>query len=279
MKRFKYWQLLLVLLALTLVLAVSGCGSQPATDVNQSAEEFDISVYQNNDFVITPQQLHAMLDSDNLVLIDCNKPDVYAKEHLPGAIGVGIQAFCDAVGKPGDPGWGTIKDKEDLQKTLASLGIDNEKTVVFYSDLTAGPGADGRAVWQLKMAGLDNVKMLVGGTTSWKNLGYPTTKEVTQPKPVTKVVLQDYDQNYMSTKDDVFENLDKQAIIDCRTEGEYAGSQKSGEPRGGHIKGAVHLVWQDLLNKDAGYTFKSPEEIKTLMASKGVHPDDDFIVY
>lgn len=279
MKRFKYRQLLLVLLALTLVLAVSGCGSQPASDVNQSAEEFDISVYQNNDFVITPQQLHAMLDSDNLVLIDCNKPDVYAKEHLPGAIGVGIQAFCDAVGKPGDPGWGTIKDKEDLQKTLASLGIDNEKTVVFYSDLTAGPGADGRAVWQLKMAGLDNVKMLVGGTTSWKNLGYPTTKEVTQPKPVTEVVLQDYDQNYMVTKDDVFENLDKQAIIDCRTEGEYAGSQKSGEPRGGHIKGAVHLVWQDLLNKDAGYTFKSPEEIKTLMASKGVHPEDDFIVY
>ncbi len=278
-KRFKYQQLLLVLLALVLTLIVSGCGNKPAPLDNQSAKEFDISVYQNNDFLITPQQLHAMLDSENLVLIDCNKPDIYAKEHLPGAIGIGLQGFCDTVGKPGDPGWGTIKDKENLQKTLASLGIDNKKTVVFYSDLSAGPGADGRAVWQLKLAGMDNVKMLVGGATSWKELGYPTTKEVTQPKPVTGVVLKDYDYSYLATKDLIFENLGKQVFIDCRTEGEYQGSQKAGEPRGGHIIGAVNLGWQDLLNKNAGYTIKSPDEIKTLMASIGVHQEDEFTIY
>jgi len=278
-KRFKYRQLLLVLMALVLTITVSGCGKEPASVDNQSAKKFDISVYENNDFLITPQRLHAMLDSENLVLLDCNKPNIYAKEHLPGAIGIGLQGFCDIVGKPGDPGWGTIKNKEDLQRTLASLGINNEKTVVFYTDLTAGPGADGRAVWQLKLAGLDNVKMLVGGTTCWKELGYKTTREVIQPKPVIGVVLKDYDQSYLATKDYVFENLGKQVIVDCRTDGEYRGSQKAGEPRGGHIKGAVHLEWQDLLNKDAGYTFKSPEEIKTLMASIGVHSEDDFIVY
>ncbi len=278
-KRFKYRQLLLVLMALVLTITVSGCGKEPASVDNQSAKKFDISVYENNDFLITPQRLHAMLDSENLVLLDCNKPNIYAKEHLPGAIGIGLQGFCDIVGKPGDPGWGTIKNKEDLQGTLASLGINNEKAVVFYTDLTAGPGADGRAVWQLKLAGLDNVKMLVGGTTCWKELGYKTTREVIQPKPVIGVVLKDYDQSYLAIKDYVFENLGKQVIVDCRTDGEYRGSQKAGEPRGGHIKGAIHLEWQDLLNKDAGYTFKSPEEIKTLMASIGVHPDDDFIVY
>lgn len=35
-----------------------------------------------------------------------------------------------------------------------------------------GPGADGRAVWQLKMAGLNNVKLMagdlhIGKTWSW----------------------------------------------------------------------------------------------------------------
>lgn len=278
-KSYKQRLWLLACLVLLLIFTVSGCGSKPATVDNQATKEFDISVYKNNDFLITPQKLHAMLGSDNLVLVDCNKPDLYAKEHIPGAIGVGIQGFCSNVGKPGDPGYGTILNKAELQKKLESLGIDNKKTVVFYTDVSVSSGADGRSVWQLKMAGMDNVKMLVGGTPYWKALGYELTQEVPTPKPVSGLVLKDYDQSYSATKDSVFENLGKQVLIDCRTEGEFKGSQKAGEPRGGHIKGAVFLEWQDLLNKDNNYIFKSPDEIKTLMASYGVHPEDDFTIY
>jgi thiosulfate/3-mercaptopyruvate sulfurtransferase len=282
-KKIKYKQLLVGLIALGLVLLASGCGQQQGSvdkqgqQEKQAPTEFDISVYQNNDFLITPQKLKTMLGSEDLVLLDCNKPDIYASEHIPGAIGIGLQAFSDTVGKPGDPGWGTIKSKEDLQKKLESLGIDNKKTVVFYSDVFKGPGADGRAVWQLKLAGMDNVKLLVGGLSYWKELGYEVTKEVAQPKPVTGVVLKDYDQSYIATKDYVFNNLGKQAIVDVRTEGEFKGSQKSGEPRGGHIQGAVNLLWTELLNKDG--TIKTPDEIKTLMASYNIKPTDDFIVY
>ncbi len=276
-KSFKHRQLLIGLLALVLILGLSGCGKQPAPVDQQAQKEFDITVYKNNDFLITPQKLNEMLGSDDLVLLDCNKPDIYASEHIPGAIGIGLQAFSDKIGKPGDPGWGTIKNKEDLQKTLESLGIDNEKTVVFYSDVFKGPGADGRAVWQLKLAGMDNVKILVGGLSYWKQLGYEVTKEVAEPKPVTGVVLKDYDQGYFATKEYVFDNLDKQVLVDVRSEGEFKGSQNAGEPRGGHIKGAVNLLWLQLLNKDG--TLKTPEEIKTLMASYNINPDDDFIVY
>ena len=275
-QRFKQ-QLLIGLLALLLLLAAAGCGKQTATVDPQAPKEFDISVYQNHDFLITAQQLKGMLGSDNLVLLDCNKPDIYGSEHIPGAIGIGLQAFSDAVGKPGDPGWGTIKNKEDLQKKLASLGIDNNKTIVFYSDVFKGPGADGRAVWQLKQAGMENVKLLVGGLSYWKELGYEVTTEVAQPKPVTGVVLKDYDPGYAATKDYVFSILGKQVIVDVRTDGEFKGSQKSGEPRGGHITGAVNLLWTDLLNKDG--TPKTPDEIKTLMASYNIKPSDDFVVY
>ncbi|TEB07431.1 putative thiosulfate sulfurtransferase [Pelotomaculum schinkii] len=276
-KKFKYKQLLVALIAMGLVLGASGCGKQPAPVDKQDQKEFDISVYQNNDFLMTPQKLQAMLGSEELVLLDCNKPDVYAAGHIPGAIGIGINAFSDTSGKIGDPGWGTVKNKEDLQKKLESLGIDNKKTVVFYSDVFKGPGADGRAVWQLKLAGMDNVKMLVGGLSYWKEMGYEVTKEAAQPKPVTGVVLKNYDQSFIATKDYVFNNLDKQVLVDVRTEGEFKGSQNAGEPRGGHIKGAVNLLWQELLNKDG--TIKTPEEIKTLMASYNVKPADDFIVY
>lgn len=276
MKRECRKHLLSIVLCIVLLLGVSGCQSQ-SNSSGTAQKEFDISVYQNNDFLITAEKLNSMLGSDDLVLIDCNKPDIYASEHIPGAVGVGFHAFSDKIGKPGDPGWGTIKSKDDLQKTLESLGIDNQKTVVFYSDVFQGPGADGRAVWQLKIAGMNNVKMLVGGLSYWKSLGYPVTAEVTEPKPATGVVLKDYDQSYIATKDYVFNNLGKQVLLDVRTEAEFKGSQKSGEPRGGHIQGAINMLWLDLLNQDG--TPKSPEEITTLMASMGVKPTDDFIVY
>ncbi len=277
-RTFKVKHLLVIIFVLlSIALGSAGCVNNTAKESEVPAGEFDISVYKNNDFLITPQQLKKLLGREDLVLLDCNKPDIYAKEHIPGAIGIGLHAFSDKIGKPGDPGWGTIKNKEDLKKTLESLGIDNKKTVVFYSDVFRGPGADGRAVWQLKMAGLDNVKLLVGGLSYWKELGYEVTDEVAEPKPITGVVLKDYDESYAATKEYVFNNLGKQVLIDVRTEEEFKGSQKAGEPRGGHIKGAVNMLWLDLLNKNG--TPKSPEEIKNIMASYGVKPEDDFTVY
>jgi thiosulfate/3-mercaptopyruvate sulfurtransferase len=294
-KKFKLKHAIVLLACFVLVLGVIGCSQQTATnsssdssttettaksataDTNVSSA-FDTSVYKNNDFFITPEELKAQLGSDNLVLLDCNKPDVYAKEHISGAVSIGIAAFSDKVGKPGDPGWGTIKKKADLARTLQSFGIDNDKTVVFYSDAFQGPGADGRAVWQLKQAGMTNVKMLVGGLSYWKELGNEVTAEPAQAKATTnEVTLQDYDPSYSANKDYVFKNLGKQVLIDARTPKEFAGSQNAGEPRGGHIKGAINILWLDLLNKNG--TPKTPDEIKAIMAKYNVTPETDFTVY
>ncbi|MCL5291545.1 MAG: rhodanese-like domain-containing protein [Actinobacteria bacterium] len=289
MKRVhRFRHAILILACLLIALGVTGCSQEPSTksssggekvktDGKTAAKEFDISVYKNNEFLITPQQLKKLLGSEDLVLLDADKPDIYAKEHIPGAIGIGIQAFSNKIGKPGDPGWGTILKKDELKQKLESLGVDNKKTVVLYSDVFRGPGADGRAVWQLKVAGLDNVKLLAGGLSYWKELGYEVTSEPAQPKPKTGVELKDYDESYIATKEYVFGNLDKQVLVDVRTEVEYKGSQNAGEPRGGHIKGAKSMLWQNLLNKNG--TPKSPDEIKKIMASYGVKPDDNFTVY
>lgn len=268
----------ILIICLTIIsFGLTGCGQKTDSAGENAKQEFDISIYKHNDFLITPQDLNKLLGSDNLVLLDCNKPDIYAKEHIPGAIGIGLHAFSDKIGKPGDPGWGTIKKKADLEKTLASLGINNKKTVVFYSNVFKGPGADGRAVWQLKMAGMDNVKMLVGGLSYWKDLGLQVTDEPAKPVPTSGVQLKDYNQSYSAAKQDIFGKLGKQVVIDVRSEGEYKGSQNAGEPRGGHIKGAVNMLWLNLLNEDG--TPKSPDEIKNMMASLNVKPEDDFTVY
>ncbi|MCT4562868.1 MAG: rhodanese-like domain-containing protein [Maledivibacter sp.] len=263
-----------LLMSILIITFLAGCAKENST---VKKEDFDASIYVNNEFLITPNELKDLLGSEELVLLDCNKPDIYNKQHIPGAVSIGLHTFSDKTGKPGDPGWGTLVKKQELKSRLEALGIDNDKTVVFYSDVFKGPGADGRAIWQLKQAGMDNVKLLVGGLSYWKELGYETTNEVSKPIPTSGVVLKDYDESYSATKEYIYENLGKQVLIDVRTEGEFKGSQKVGEPRGGHIKGSEHMLWTDILNKDG--TPKSPDEIKTIMADMGVGPKDDFTVY
>lgn len=265
---------ILCLIGLLLGIMVSGCSS-PAPVVLDEA--FDLSVYKNNDFLITAQELKGLLGSESLVLVDCNRPEIYKDEHIPGAIGVGIHGFCDTTGQPGRPGWGTIVEKAELIKRLEALGIDNSKTVVFYSDVFRGPGADGRAVWQLRMAGLDNVKFLVGGLSYWKALGYEVVDTSFEPTPVSGVVVNDYDESYAVTKEYIYANLGNIPLLDVRTESEYKGSQRAGEPRGGHIKGAILLEWIELL-EDNGL-LKSPQEITAMMDELGIHPEDEIVVY
>lgn len=278
-RKNKLFSLAALLVAMMLVL--SACTSQPAQDAKQpeeSASKVDLSGFENPDIFITPQELSGMLGDPNVIIFDGNKPDAYAKGHIPGAISVGFHSFSKVEGKPGDPLWGTSLDKEELTKKLESFGVTNDKTVVFYADVLTGPGPDGRNVWQMRMAGLDNVKLLYGGLAYWKELGYEVTKDAAPaPTPSTGLVLKDFDESYRATKDYVKENLDKTVIIDVRTEEEFKGSQKAGEARGGHIKGAKPLLWKDLLNENA--TPKSPEEIKEIMAAAGVTPEDDFVVY
>lgn len=272
----KKQQVALILLLMTM-LVFTGCQSKPAVDPS-TVDEFDLSVYPHGDYFITPQDLNDMLGSEELVLLDCNKPDLYAKGHIDGAIGIGLHAFSDKIGKPGDPGWGTIKSKDDLEKTLVDLGIDNDKTVVLYSNVFKGPGADGRGAWQLRMAGLKNVKILLGGTTYWEEVGYElTSEEVPAPTPSAGITLKDYDESFRASKDEIFNKLGNELLIDVRTEKEFKGSQNAGEPRGGHIKGAEHILWTEFLNENG--TLKSVEEIDAILGAFDVSKTDDFTLY
>jgi len=269
------------MLLLGLMILLSACATspqKPSNSVDSDQTKIDLSVYKNGDIFITPQELKKKLEEQSVILVDTSKPDVYEKGHIPGAIGIGWHGLSKIIGKPGDPLWGTTLDKEELTNKLESYGITNSTLVVFTSNVLPGPGSDGRSVWQLRMAGLDNVKLLYGGNPYWKELGYEMTKEPSpKPTPVTGLILKEFDESYFADKDYIFANLGKTAIIDVRTEKEYQGSQDSGEARGGHIKGARNLLFSSVLNKDG--TPKPPEEIIKIMAELGVTPEDDFVVY
>lgn len=230
------------------------------------------------DIFITPAQLHDKLGAQDIVILDASHPKGYAKGHIPGAVSIGFKGLSDCTGKPGDKEWGTILPKDKLKQKLESLGINDTKLVVAYSDIFKGPGAGGRAVWQLKMAGFENVRLLYGGLALWKKSGYPLSRDPVVPVPSTGVTLKDYDESFRAKQDYIHGNLDTVKLIDVRTLKEFTGQDTSrGEARGGHIKGAKWLEWTAVLNEDA--SVKSFEKIKELMAGVGVRPQDDFVLY
>jgi len=236
-------------------------------------------IFKNGkDIFITPAELKEQLGSKNLIILDGSHPKVYAKGHIPGAISIGFKGLCRSFGKPGDALWGTILPKKELTRKLESLGVTNKSLIVAYSDTFKGPGAGGRAVWQLRMAGLTNVKLLYGGLEVWKRLGFSLTTDPPTINPSNGLVVKDYDESYRADRQFVEAHLGKLAIVDVRSKKEFTGEDTSrGESRGGHIKGAQWLEWTALLNKDS--TPKSPKEIIAMMANLGIKPGDDFVVY
>jgi thiosulfate/3-mercaptopyruvate sulfurtransferase len=76
-------------------------------------------------------------------------------------------------------------------------------------------------------------------------------------------------------------------LIDLRSPEEYTGKRVSeysfavdhGAERTGRIPGAVHLFFKELLNDDD--SFKSPDEIRRVLAGAGVAPEkyDDVVCY
>lgn len=273
-KKAIFW--LLALLGIVSVLLLAGCGQGNKNNSNDSAD-IDLTGFKNADIFITPQDLNEKLGQQDLIILDFNKPNDYAKGHIPGAINVGWTNFSYMEGKPGDKQWGAIYNKSDLTKALESYGVDNNKTVVAYSDVLKGPGPDGRFIWQMRMAGFKNAHLLYGGMEYWEKRGYQLVKEPGKPAPTTGLTLNDFDESYYATTEYVAQNLGKTKIIDSRTKKEFGGAQNNGEARGGHIPGAVFLEWKELLNDDA--TPKPANEIVAIMKEHGITPEDDFVVY
>ena len=239
----------------------------------------DLSLFVNGDDIfITPEDLYSRLDDDGLIILDGNHPKVYSKGHIPGAINIGFKGLSRSAGKPGNPEWGTILPRQELRKKLESLGVTNTSLIVCYSDTFKGPGAGGRAVWQLRMAGLSNVKLLYGGMALWQEAGYTLTTDIAEVHPASGLQLQTYDESYRADRHFVQENLNTLVLVDVRSKDEFSGVDTSrGEARPGHIKNAVWLEWKSLLQPDS--TPKPAEQIIALMADVGVRPSDDFVVY
>ncbi|MGH4123691.1 MAG: sulfurtransferase [Clostridium sp.] len=232
--------------------------------------------YVDGSYIADAKWLSKNLKSKEVLVLDARSDKDYAKGHIPGAINVGWQGFSNMKGKPGDKGWGVVLSDDKLSEKLSAIGVDKTKTVVIYCDNKNGWGEDGRFVWMLKMAGIENAKMLNGGFNFWESSKYEVSKEVTAPV-ASSFKIENPNKAMTINTEELKAKLGKVKILDSREKDEYAGAVKFVEARGGHLPGAINLTFNSLFKEDK--TFKSAEEIQAIFKAAGLNKEDEIVTY
>ncbi len=262
----------LIVVAILTVILATGCTNNETNNTDTNTTE----KYTNNDYIVEADWLKDNLSKDDVLILDTRSEDEYKKGHVPGAINVSWTQFANMSGKPGDKGWGVVLESEKLSEKLSEVGIDDKKTIVAYSDNKNGWGEDGRIVWMLRMAKLENTKMLNGGWQYWNVKGYDVSKE--DPNIVkSDFKIQSFDKSLNAETDWIDANLEKVKIVDSRDSSEYDGAVKYGEKRGGHLPGAINVVYTDLFKEDG--RIKSQEDLEKMFELAGINKDDTVVSY
>lgn len=267
---------LVLLLVIALLASVAGCAGTPQQtpaapqSPAQTAPAIDTA---NAQLFVDATWLKANLDK--VIVLDVRKADEYGGGHIPGAINSPWQSLANMTGKSGDPGWGTILPAPQLAAKLGSIGIDGQKQIITCGNPPSW-GEDGRVMWVLNMAGIKNVKILDGGIKAWQAIQGDMSKEAPQPTAVPFTIAA-LNQDLNVTTDYVQANLGKIKIVDSRAVKEFQGATDFGEARGGHLPGAINLVFSTMYNENG--TIKSSEALKKLFTDAGLKTDDEIVVY
>jgi thiosulfate/3-mercaptopyruvate sulfurtransferase len=210
--------------------------------------------------------------------VDYDPKSNYMLGHVPGAV------LFDWKQDINDPISRNILSKEDCEKLLRKMGVNNDTILVLYGDFNNWFAAF--AFWVFKYYGFKDVRVMNGGRKKWLLEDRPLTKDVPSYH-AGNYTASEPDKNIRVFLNDVKESLHKadKALVDVRSAKEFTGEilappeyPTEHAQRGGHIPGAANIPWSQAVNDEDG-TFKSGEELKKLYEAKGITPDKEIIAY
>lgn len=218
--------------------------------------------------LIEATQLEQKLADSRLRVLDTRSQEEYERGHIPGALWVDVSAWQDLAKRQDG-----FRDAQAWGAIVSSLGIDHGSHAVVYGSRLSDTA---RVWWTLKYLGLADVTILNGGWDVWIKGNHPPSVEL------PKVTATRFEPRFQEDRLEEIDHL-KQAIqagktqvIDARSADEYSGKEVRGK-RAGHIAGATHLEWKELLASDG--RFKSRAELQELFRKRGVLPEDTAVCY
>jgi len=200
----------------------------------------------------------------------------YDEGHVPGSIAWAWNTqLSDTVKRD-------ILSKEQFEELMSSSGISPDTTVIIYGDNNNWFAA--WALWQMKIYGHADVRLMNGGRKKWLSEGRDLSTEAAKPAR-TNYKASTTDTSLRSFLPQVQAALAARSssLVDVRSPAEFTGEILSppGLPetcqRGGHIPGARSIPWGKAANDDG--TFKSADELRALYAGEGIDGAKPVIAY
>lgn len=224
--------------------------------------------------------LAAHLANRSAIAVDTRTAQEYAQGHIAGA----VSAYPYGV-QPESTKEGGERFRAYVTEYMTNLGITGGETLVFYAQ--KNETTDARGLWTAHYAGYERAALLIGGLQQWMADGHPVSQEDDGRRQPPAQGAPAFTPRW---NDDTFATADGAAgaignpdiiLLDVRSEGEHTGSARGRyagvNPRLGRIPGSVWIEWTELSNPDG--TYKSPEEIRRILAGLGVTPDKEIITY
>ncbi len=243
-------------LVTALTLLTAACRTPPA--------------HPNPRLLTSPAELARRLDEPWLRVIDARPAAEYAAGHVPGARSWPVAELRDAATQRRKPA-------AEWALQLSQLGITRTANIIVYDDPQRSQGAAGYLFWALEALGCAQVALLDGGWPRWLAAGQRTA---TYPTTTGHIAFDAApDKLAALTQQQVRQSLGQRdfVLVDARADEEFLGWPTSGQPRGGHLAGAVHVPWEWNLAADG--TLRPADELKALWAARGVTPDKEVALY
>jgi len=209
---------------------------------------------------------HSQDPNVRLVEVDVDTK-AYDEGHVPGAIAWAWNSqLCDTVRRD-------ILSQQQFEELMASSGVKPETTLVIYGDNNNWFAA--WALWQAKIYGHKDVRLMNGGRKKWILEGRELTTDVPRPAR-TRYTAQRADLSLRAFLPQVQQASEhgSAGLVDVRSPQEFTGEilAPPGLPetcqRGGHIPGARSIPWSKACNDDG--TFKSAAELRQIYAGEGI---------
>ena len=191
----------------------------------------------------------------------------YEEQHIPGAL---FLSWHDELNEAATT---RLWPPPEFEALMGRLGVSNTTEVVAYDD--AGGLFASRLWWNLRYYGHEAVRVLDGGWPKWQAEGFPSTAEIpnvapghfqARPQPALR-----------RDAAAVLAAIDSPTVLlDTRSPLEFAGNAAR-RGRGGHIPSARNLPRSELIATNG--TLKPREELRALLAERGIRPEDEVITY
>lgn len=222
-------------------------------------------------FLIEPAELEREMALGDVLVVDTSKRPEYDRRHIPGA--VHLSTYSNFVPDTTAPGMSAFA--ADMASRHGAVGASRGRPVVVYENDTGMRAT--RALWILEYLGHRNARLLHGGLDAWVGAGGPVTAHA--PGIQRAEFVPEVASGVLMSADEINDRIGARdlTVLDVRDADEYAGrDQTPCCARRGHVPGAVWIAWTEFLQDGR---FKSPEEIRKLLASRGVTEGSELTPY